>query len=300
MFYLFINVLIIVLFFYIQKKKNNKITKVCICTIGKKENLYIREFVTYYEKFGVDKIYLYDNNDEDNEHFEDVIADYIDKGFVKILNWRNIESPQFKAIEDCYLNYNKYYNWLIFFDIDEYIHLYNFNNIKDYLNQQKFNRCKKICLNWVLHTDNEKIYYENLSLFKRFPDVEKDAYISKKFSQRVKSIVRGNISNFIIANNTQQAHIITESVKGCNGFGKKINFDEEFYLKNSDSKYYYIDHFYSKSLEEFINKIKRGFASNGKNEITKLFKIIKYFSINKLRNNKFLYIIKELGINLKI
>ena len=111
MFYLFINVLIIVLFFYIiiQKKKNNKITKVCICTIGKKENLYIREFVTYYEKFGVDKIYLYDNNDEDNEHFEDVIADYIDKGFVKILNWRNIESPQFKAIEDCYLNYNKYY-----------------------------------------------------------------------------------------------------------------------------------------------------------------------------------------------
>ena len=250
-----------------------------MCTIGKNENQYIREFVTFYEKFGVDKIYLYDNNEKDGEHFEDMIKDYIDKGFVKILNWRNIERPQFKAINDCYLKYNKYYDWLIFFDIDEFIHLYNFKNIKDFLNQKIFNRCKKICLNWVLHTDNDLIHYENLSLFQRFPDVERDAIINNKFSQRVKSILRGNISNFKIANNFQTAHIITESVEGCNGFGKKINFDKEFYLINSDAKYYYIDHFYSKSLEEFINKIKRGFASNGKDERAKLFKIFKYFSI---------------------
>ena len=33
--------------------------KICICTLGKEENKYIREFVQYYEKIGVDKIYLY-------------------------------------------------------------------------------------------------------------------------------------------------------------------------------------------------------------------------------------------------
>ena len=286
--------------FYIQKKENNKMIKICICTIGKKENQYIREFVTYYEKYGVDKIYLYDNNDENGEHFEDVIKDYIDKGFVKIINWRNIEKPHFKAINDCYLKYNKYYDWLIFYDIDEYIHLNNFSNIKDFLNQKQFNRCKKIYLNWVFHTDNDLIHYENLPLFQRFPEVERDAIINNKFSQKVKSIVRGNISNFIIANNSHTSHIITESVNACNGFGKKINLDEEFYLKNSDAKYYYIDHFYTKSLEEFINKIKRGSAVNGKDEKFKLFRIIRYFSINKLRNIKYKYIIKNLGINFEI
>ena len=43
--------------------------KLCICTPGKKENRYIREFVIYYEKYGVDKIFLYDYNDIYDEHF---------------------------------------------------------------------------------------------------------------------------------------------------------------------------------------------------------------------------------------
>jgi hypothetical protein len=289
----------IVLFFRLHQNKNQNI-KVCICTIGKEENRYIREFVTYYEKFGVDTIFLYDNNDNDNEYFDDVIKDYIDKGFVKVFNWRGIQRPHFKAINDCYVKFNMFYDWLIFYDIDEFIHLSNYINIKDFLNERKFSRCKKIYLNWVMHTDNDLISYENLSLFKRFPQVERDAIIDNNFSQKVKSILRGNISKFIIANNSHTSHVITDSVKACNGFGKIINLDEEFYLKNSDSKYYYIDHFFTKSLEEFVNKIKRGSAVNGKDEKFKLFRIIRYFNINKLRNIKYKYIIKNLGINFVI
>ena len=47
--------------------------KTCICTLGKQENKYIREFVEYYNRIGVDKIYLYDNNDIKGEKFENVI-----------------------------------------------------------------------------------------------------------------------------------------------------------------------------------------------------------------------------------
>lgn len=36
----------------------------------------------------MDKIFLYDNNDNDEERFEEVIGDYINKGFVKLINWR--------------------------------------------------------------------------------------------------------------------------------------------------------------------------------------------------------------------
>ena len=283
--------------FNLFQKKN---IKVCICTIGKEENRYIREFVSYYKKIGVDKIFLYDNNDMDKEHFEEVINDYIIKGFVKIINWRGIEKPHFKAINDCYIKNYKEYDWFMFYDIDEFIHLFNYKNIKEFLNQIKFNKCKKIYLNWVLHTDNDLIQYENLSLFQRFPELERDALIKDKFSQKVKSILRGNILNFLIANNSHTSHVITDSVKACNGFGKLVNLDNEFYLKNSDAKYYYIDHFYTKSLEEFVNKIKRGSAVNGKDEKFKLFRIIRYFNINKLRNNKYKYIIKNLGINFLI
>ena len=281
-------------FLYYKRKKN---TKVCICTIGKEENRYIREFIEYYKKLGVDKIFLYDNNDKNNEKFEDIIKDYIHTGFVQILDWRGIERPHFKAINDCYLNNNKKYDWLIFYDIDEYIHLSNYKNIKQFLDSKKFNKCNKIYLNWVFHTDNDLIYYENKSLFERFPELERDAIININFSQKVKSIVRGNISNFLIANNSHTSHIITDSIKACNGFGKEINLDDEFYLPNSDAKYNYIDHFYTKSVEEFVNKIKRGSAVNANNKKFKLFRIIRFFSINKLRNNKYKYIIQNLGIN---
>ena len=43
------------LFFLLILTKKNKI-KVCICTYGKNENLYIREFIQHYEKYDVDKI----------------------------------------------------------------------------------------------------------------------------------------------------------------------------------------------------------------------------------------------------
>ena len=256
---------------------NNKIISVCMCTLGKEENKYIREFVEYYEKIGVDKIFLYDNNEPEKEYFDFVINDYIDKGFVKVFNWRGIKKPHFKAINDCYQRYNTQFNWLIFYDIDEFIHLYNYNNIKDFLNEKKFDNCQKIYLNWVFHTDNNKIYYENISLFKRFPEIERDAIINENFSQKVKSILRGNISNFLISNISHTSHIVTNSVKACNGFGKEIQLDEEYHLKPSDTKYYYIDHFYSKSLQEFIQKVKKGSAVKGNDKKFMLFRIFRYF-----------------------
>ena len=155
------------------KKKNiiNKIKtiKICICTTGKKENRYIREFLTFYEKYGVDKIFLYDNNDINGEFFEDIIKDFIDKGFVKIFNWRGKKRTGYTIRNDCYLRNKKKFDWLIFYDIDEYIHLKNYTNIKTFLNEQKFKKCLKINLNWVMHTDNNLIYYDNRSLHERFP-----------------------------------------------------------------------------------------------------------------------------------
>jgi ABC-type branched-subunit amino acid transport system substrate-binding protein len=67
-------------------------SKVCICTLGKEENKYIIEFIEYYKNMGVDKIYLYDNNNIDGEHFEEVIDNYIKSGFVEIVDCRGKKS----------------------------------------------------------------------------------------------------------------------------------------------------------------------------------------------------------------
>ena len=62
--------------------------KVALCCIGRLENQYAVEFVEWYKKIGFDKIFIYDNNHDGEEYFENVLQSYIDEGFVEITEYR--------------------------------------------------------------------------------------------------------------------------------------------------------------------------------------------------------------------
>ena len=288
--FLLINILF--LFIRILKKRN-----IALCTIGKNENKYIREFIEHYKNYGVDKIFLYDNNDFNGENFSDILSDYIKSSLVQIINFKGMKRPQIKSYKDCYKKNYKYYNWLIFFDIDEFIYLKNFQNIKDFLNQKKFNKCQRIQLNWIFHTDNNLLYYENKSLAKRFPIREKKARGQKKggwpgIKSGIKSIIRGNINISVI-----DVHIISPELISCDGFGN-IQKIENIVTNVSDFYYYYIDHYYCKSTEEFIKKVLR---SDGCHELTDKLKYLKlevYFGLNEITKEKIDFIEKETKLNL--
>jgi hypothetical protein len=164
-------------------------------------------------------------------------------------------------MNDCYQRYYQIYNWLIFFEVDEYIHLSNYTNIKFYLQRNTFKNCEIIHLNWVYHTDNNLIYYDNRPLHIRFPEVEPNAKNNVKGSKNcVKSILRGHIPNVVI----NSVHVLNKKIKlkRCNGFGNPEVF-HGIKTYNSDFRFYYIDHYYSKSLEEFIEKINKGDVIQG-------------------------------------
>ncbi len=57
-------------------------------------------------------------------------------------------------MNDCYIKNYRKYDWLIFYDIDEFIHLNNYSNVKYFLSNSKFKTCPLIYLNLVCHTDN--------------------------------------------------------------------------------------------------------------------------------------------------
>jgi hypothetical protein len=117
----------------INSSKSNKNIKVCLCSIGKKENLYAKEFVNHYKKIGYSHIYIYDNNDENDEKFEDVLQDEINSNFITIVNIRGKIKGQCYVYIDCYEKYHKEYDWLSFFDMDEFLEVKG-NNIQDIVN----------------------------------------------------------------------------------------------------------------------------------------------------------------------
>ena len=274
----FIKIILIICSFYTLYRYlffNN--IKICMCTIGKEENLYIREFISHYEKYGVDKIFIYDNNEIMGEHFESVIMDYLNDGFVEIINFRGKIRSQLRAYQDCLdRNYNKY-NWLIFYDMDEFIYLKGYSSIKPYLNRKIFDKCQTIQLNLLFHTDNGNLYYNNRPLMERF----KETMIEK--NETFKSIIRGNIKVPV-----KDIHNLNMNLTSCNSFGKN-NKREKFsgiLTNKTDFKFYYIDHFCFKSTEEFIHKINRGSAHAGKILKKKMIKIGWYFERNKITLEK--------------
>ena len=179
------------------KRKN---IKICLCTIGKNENLYVREYVNHYKKYGVDKIFIYDNNDINGENFYDVLSDYINNKYVEIINYRGKIKMQVASIKDCYKNNYENYDCLIFYDMDEFIYLKDYVNIKDYLENKRFKNCELIHLNWVIHLDNNQVFYKNKSLAERFPLINYDPNYGQ-----IKSILRGHIPNIGI----ECLHVIT-------------------------------------------------------------------------------------------
>ena len=264
--------------------------RVCVCTLAKLENRYIRQFVQHYEKYGVDKIFLYDNNDIDGEHIEEVINDYIKQGFVEIMNWRGEYEAIRRIMNDCYNKNYMNYDWLIFFEIDEYIFLHDFKNVKLFLNQKKFNKCQEIYLNLVCHTDNNLLHYEDKPLAERFPfTVPKTMIGGQKLE--MKTIIRGHIKGTKI----MSLHLGDSRLKSCNNSG--LPEKKSIFTYNSDQKYYYIDHYYSKSTEEFITKITKGDAFSNTLGYFR-HRIDKYFQQNEITKEKIDMIERETHINL--
>ena len=290
-FFLFIIILMLVVD-KISKLGQN--TTICMCVIAKEENRYIREFAEFYKKMGVDKIFLYDNNDITGERFEEVIGDYMDNGFVDIIDYRGLKSPKEKSYNDCYHKKMNLYDWFIFYDVDEFIYLKDFKSLKTFLGDKRFEKCQRVQLNWVFYTDNNLLYYEDKPVQIRFTEKEPNARKSKSGGQQeIKSIVRGNIENI----NIHCIYAIDSSLYNCDGFGEKKPVKHIITLQ-PDYENYYIKHYYSKSTEEFIDKIMRTDAYYKDAVGITNFKIHRYFSYSKVTKEKLDLIENRTNLNL--
>ena len=68
--------------------------KVSVCAIFKNEAPYLKEWIEFNRIVGVEHFYLYNNNSEDN--YEEIIAPYIKKGLVTLVQW-----PKSQAQMEC-------------------------------------------------------------------------------------------------------------------------------------------------------------------------------------------------------
>jgi hypothetical protein len=182
-----------------EKLKYNLDIKVALCAIAKNENLYIREWVEHYKNIGIAKIFLYDNNDIDGERFEEVINDYIESGYVEVIDVRGVEKGlvydeeginlQAKCYIDCYENKVKYSDYVCFFDIDEFLTFKDGYNLFSFLHQDCFKEVETILVPWVHYDDNDLIDYDKRPVMERFTRKSKIGFHCYKSIVKTNNII---------------------------------------------------------------------------------------------------------------
>lgn len=232
--------------------------RIMLCCIGRMENRYIREFVDHYRKMGVDRICLYDNNRDGEEDFRDVIADDIDSGFVILKDCRNRTDCQQEAYNSCYAEYGGEYDWIMFFDIDEFMFVNGGMTLREYLSKRNFDRYEVIYLNWLNYGDNGLVRDDGRPLSERFtvplnPELRTTCEVPDDF--HVKSIVRGNL-NDVVWGKKLWSHSPEVMGRCCNSNSAEVRNDS---MIPYDLRAAGLRHYCTKTAEEYAGKILRGF-----------------------------------------
>lgn len=279
-------------FYYRRKTQCTNTGKIALCCIAKFENDYIRFFVEYYKKLHFDKIIIYDNNDFDGENFEDVINDYIQSSFVEIVDFRGKQAPQLKAYQDCYDRFNRDYDWIAFFDCDEFLTFTDDQtDIHEFLSQERFQLFHVIHFNWKVYGDNEMLDSDGRNVIDRFkepimPYNFKTQYTSFPENCHVKSIVRGGLFHIKWTGGSHTPP--NYFYRCCNPSGKKVKLQSN--IQKIDYKYSYIRHYSTKTIGEWVkNKMKRGDVFYTGEKAKQMTSITFFFRYNKETKEKLDY-----------
>ena len=168
-------------------------------------------------------------------------------------------------------------------------------NIQNFLSKEKFHDCISIKVNWVFFNDNNTVFYDKKPLNERFmtSDYEKGG------NKHIKSIVRGNL-NVNYWKNAPDPHSSKFGFYSCNPSGKRIMNTSPFNFP-PDLKGLILRHYHSKSIEEYIWKIKRGRPDIREDKTESYFinKLNDFFNENNKTKQKLEIIKKYLNITLK-
>jgi len=224
-----------------------KDAKVMICAIVKHEEQYIDEWLLYHKFLGFDWVHLYDNANEPSPYLANLHQVYGD--FVRVIPFPG-PNQQREAYLDCLYKFNSTNTWAAFIDADEFIVLRKHANIKSFL-RSVAPKGGGVVLNWSLFSNNGAIKQEKGQVLSRF------TYTTEKLNPHIKTIAyMKHVRIPDVHNSVLLPHKQTVDVQG------RRQKDNVPFMPNNEGnkKIAYINHYHTKSLEEYILKKRRGRA----------------------------------------
>lgn len=221
--------------------------EIAVQCIARREEKYFKEWIEHHLRLGIEHIFIYDNNDEEGlEAFLKGVLSEEDFGKIEVIPWRKpMALQQYEAMNDCVEKHKYDVKWLLSIDLDEFLVLEE--PMSEFLDE--FAEASQVYFSWESIGADGQIYYENKPLSERF---------QKRFDCKDKG--QGKVM------------FRPERLKywGIHGAammkGKTVNvLHEEIIPPDSFNRIYktaWIKHYFTKSLQEWVEKMERGCADN--------------------------------------
>lgn len=300
-----------------------------ICCIAQNEELYIEDWLLYHFKLGVDNITIYDNNPVEKSNVlvdllnkSTKINDYLERIEVIACNgYKTFQIPSYM----CYYR-SHHFDWVINIDIDEFIVLNKWKNIKEMLADPMFNNAEVVVLNWKTIGDDNVIdcpdnFVYNGKCFKEITNIKERekaiaAYQAIPVYKRLfgeskrckrnyyKSIIRSNIKSIETIRDHGIRKIRNLPVLSVNVAGEPtVVFKYNGTLTEAEHhEEAYLNHYRTKTLHEYLRqKYLRTTTESGNNNHQNLLRY--YFEFNDKTNEKVAYynqFVKEANIKKRI
>ena len=230
----------------------------CITCVAKNEAPYLREWIEYHKIVGVERFYFYDNESDDDT--KEVLAPYIKDGTVVYHFLPNHpitkRRQQEEAYNDAIFKYRDRVRWMAFIDIDEFIVPVEKNSIPEFL--ADYDQYPGVAINWVCFDSNghdRKPTAHGGLVTANYTRTKKDHSKIEGHNvgddRIVKSIVDPKqVVNYISPHYGLFYHYfeeVTENFQRTRGNSTRTHSSNKIR----------INHYLTRSKEEYLNKIKR-------------------------------------------
>jgi hypothetical protein len=214
----------------------------------KNENDYLIDFIKYYKYHGVDHFYFYDNDSQ--IPVKETLKDYL--SICTITDFSGV-GIQMQVYSHYLENYKKDSKWIAVVDIDEFIFPKKHNKIIDFLEENE--KYDAIAINWLMFGDGNNLKKVDGPLIKNYLYSQVKQHPNFKTIYKTEAISKlhhphfGKLKWF-------KKYVDAKRNKITNH--QNLNFTQDIIQ---------INHYFSRSEEEFLIKIQRQRADTGERYI---------------------------------
>lgn len=232
----------------IGKKHRKKVTMSIVSIYLNEDDLI--EWIEYHKLIGVERFYLYDHGSTDNSR--ELLQPYIDDGTV-VYHYIEDEGIQIQTNADAICRYKNETKWMALIDCDEYIVPIKTNDIRELL--KDYEKYPALMMNWVPFDSNgiDKRPEGKLAI-ELFTRVHKN-YDDPNRNVHIKSVV--NPRKVVVCNHPHFCFYKNDEMAVTTDFRRQYK-KERFLQRGIRLDVLQLNHYFTKSREEYIKKLSRG------------------------------------------